>query len=103
MVPTAYACVRVPFSDMARGKGANFSRRKRSFMANLSGRRDTKSRAASLLASVASMDLPPTVMRTRVAEAICLLMDELRAQGFGRFSNASLATGMAENTFGHPT
>jgi len=47
-------------------------------MANLSGRRDAKSRAASLLASVARMYLPPTVMRTRVAKAIFLLMDVLR-------------------------
>src|SRR6516225_5367655 len=63
---------------MARGKGANFSRRKRSFMANLSGKRDAKSRAASLLASLARMDLAPTVMRTRVAKAMFLLMVVLR-------------------------
>jgi hypothetical protein len=63
---------------MARGKGANFSRRKRSFIANVSGKRDAKSRAASLFANVATIDLPATVMGTRVAEATCLLMDTLR-------------------------
>jgi hypothetical protein len=46
-------------------------------MASLSGRRDAKSRAASLLASVARMDLPPAVMRTHVAKAMFLLMDVL--------------------------
>ena len=36
------------------------------------GRSDAKSRAASLSASVASIDFPPIVMRTRVAEDACL-------------------------------
>src|SRR5262249_24327946 len=85
MVPMAYACVRVPFSDMARGKGANFSRRKRSFMASLSGRRDAKSRAASLLASVARMDFPPAVTRTRVAKAMFLPMEVLHDPRSSKF------------------
>jgi hypothetical protein len=74
MVPTAKSCVRFPCSEMARGNVANFSRRKRSFMASARGRRDAKSRAASLSASAASIDLSPIVMRTRASEAALLLM-----------------------------
>jgi hypothetical protein len=38
-------------------------------MASVSGRRDAKSRAASLSASFASIDLSPIVMRTRASES----------------------------------
>jgi len=88
------------------------------------GKRDAKSRAASLSASVASIDFVPIVMRTRIAEGACLLMGGLRLSHLlrrlfmavpffffvragldqrGRFSNTSFATGIAENTLGQPT
>ena len=62
-------CPLALFRDGTRQRRELFAA-ERSFMASVSGRSEAKSRAASLSARVASIPLPPMVMRRRVSDAV---------------------------------